>query len=70
MRVKYHRYTKDEALAWLATEKDRSAGQHAAAICALTEGDATWEEIAAVIGIRVSAVKRRYASDDRLRLHT
>lgn len=65
-RLKYRRYTKAEALAWLAREKNLSAGQHDAAVCALTEGGASWEEVAGVIGVRVSAVKRRYANDPRL----
>lgn len=65
-KITYSRYTKAEALAWLAREKDRSPGQHDAAVCALTEGGATWDEVADVIGIGVSAVKRRYSSDSRL----
>lgn len=62
--MKVRRYTKAEALAWLAGEQN-PAGQHDAAVCALTVG-ASWDEVAAAVGVGVSAVKRRYASDSRL----
>ena len=66
---RYKPPTKEQSLAWVASERRWRPGMHDAVACALTTGKASWEEVAEAAGCKVSTLKRQVRSwhDFRLR---